>query len=285
MYQLDIGARVVRAVKFVKMEGLGNDYLFLNCLEGEPPDLPRLATALSDRHFGVGADGLICVKPGWAGDFAMEMYNADGSRGAMCGNGIRCLGKFVYDSGLTRKRCLTIQTDAGPRGLELSVQKGQAAEVTVDMGPAKVEGEVYCQTPAGAFWVTPVDVGNHHGVVFCPEWTEEETARVGPMLEVCPPLGQRRNIEFLTVEDRERLTVRVWERGSGVTLACGTGACASFAAARRRDLCGRKVQVRLPGGVLQVEEREGRLLMTGPARTVFRGEIDLPWPPGPGEKR
>ena len=285
MYQLDIGARVVRAVKFVKMEGLGNDYLFLNCLEGEPPDLPRLATALSDRHFGVGADGLICVKPGWAGDFAMEMYNADGSRGAMCGNGIRCLGKFVYDSGLTRKRCLTIQTDAGLRGLELSVQKGQAAEVTVDMGPAKVEGEVYCQTPAGAFWVTPVDVGNPHGVVFCPEWTEEETARVGPMLEVCPPLGQRRNIEFLTVEDRERLTVRVWERGSGVTLACGTGACASFAAARRRDLCGRKVQVRLPGGVLQVEEREGRLLMTGPARTVFRGEIDLPWPPGPGEKR
>ena len=285
MYQLDIGARVVRAVKFVKMEGLGNDYLFLNCLEGEPPDLPRLATALSDRHFGVGADGLICVKPGWAGDFAMEMYNADGSRGAMCGNGIRCLGTFVYDSGLTRKRCLTIQTDAGPRGLELSVQKGQAAEVTVDMGPAKVEGEVYCQTPAGAFWVTPVDVGNPHGVVFCPEWTEEETARVGPMLEVCPPLGQRRNIEFLTVEDRERLTVRVWERGSGVTLACGTGACASFAAARRRDLCGRKVQVRLPGGVLQVEEREGRLLMTGPARTVFRGEIDLPWPPGPGEKR
>lgn len=285
MYQLDIGVRVVRAVKFVKMEGLGNDYLFLDCLEGEPPDLPRLATALSDRHFGVGADGLICVKPGWAGDFAMEMYNADGSRGAMCGNGIRCLGKFVYDSGLTRKRCLTIQTDAGPRGLELSVQKGQAAEVTVDMGPAKVEGEVYCQTPAGAFWVTPVDVGNPHGVVFCPEWTEEETARVGPMLEVCPPLGQRRNIEFLTVEDRERLTVRVWERGSGVTLACGTGACASFAAARRRDLCGRKVQVRLPGGVLQVEEREGRLLMTGPARTVFRGEIDLPWPPGPGEKR
>ena len=272
-------------MKFVKMEGLGNDYLFLNCLEGEPPDLPRLATALSDRHFGVGADGLICVKPGWAGDFAMEMYNADGSRGAMCGNGIRCLGKFVYDSGLTRKRCLTIQTDAGPRGLELSVQKGQAAEVTVDMGPAKVEGEVYCQTPAGAFWVTPVDVGNPHGVVFCPEWTEEETARVGPMLEVCPPLGQRRNIEFLTVEDRERLTVRVWERGSGVTLACGTWACASFAAARRRDLCGRKVQVRLPGGVLQVEEREGRLLMTGPARTVFRGEIDLPWPPGPGEKR
>lgn len=285
MYQLDIGARVVRAVKFVKMEGLGNDYLFLNCLEGEPPDLPRLATALSDRHFGVGADGLICVKPGWAGDFAMEMYNADGSRGAMCGNGIRCLGKFVYDSGLTRKRCLTIQTDAGPRGLELSVQNGQVAEVTVDMGPAQVEEEVYCQTPAGAFWVTPVDVGNPHGVVFCPEWTEEETARVGPMLEGCPQLGERRNIEFLTVEDREHLTVRVWERGSGVTLACGTGACASFAAARRRDLCGRKVQVRLPGGTLKVEEREGRLFMTGPAHTVFRGEIDLPWPPGPGEKR
>ena len=103
-------------MKFVKMEGLGNDYLFLNCLDGEPPELPRLAKTLSDRHFGVGADGLICVKPGQAGDFTMEMYNADGSRGAMCGNGIRCLGKFVYDSGLTRKRCLTIQTDAGPRG-------------------------------------------------------------------------------------------------------------------------------------------------------------------------
>ena len=129
-----------------------------------------------------------------------------------------------------------------------------------------------------------MDVGNPHGVVFCPEWTEEETARVGPMLEGCPQLGERRNIEFLTVEDREHLTVRVWERGSGVTLACGTGACASFAAARRRDLCGTKVQVRLPGGTLKVEEREGRLFMTGPAHTVFRGEIDLPWPPGPSRE-
>jgi len=278
LYQLDIGARVVRAVKFVKMEGLGNDYLFLNCLEGEPPDLPRLATALSDRHFGVGADGLICVKPGWAGDFAMEMYNADGSRGAMCGNGIRCLGKFVYDSGLTRKRCLTIQTDAGPRGLELSVQNGQAAEVTVDMGPAKVEGEVYCQTPAGAFWVTPVDVGNPHGVVFCPEWTEEETARVGPMLEVCPPLGQRRNIEFLTVEDREHLTVRVWERGSGETWACGTGTCATVAALTELGLCpaGEDVHVQLRGGELIIRVLpDKKLLMTGSAVTVCEGTAEV----------
>ncbi len=150
-------------MRFTKMEGLGNDYIYLDCLEGAPEDLPKLAVRLSDRHFGVGADGLICIKPGQGGDFAMEMYNADGSRGAMCGNGIRCVGKYVYDCGLTRKTCLTIDTGAGPRRLELHVLDGAVDRVTVDMGPARVDSPVRAEAAGESFTVVPVDVGNPQG--------------------------------------------------------------------------------------------------------------------------
>ena len=152
-------------MRFTKMEGLGNDYIYLNCLKEVPEDLPGLAVRLSDRHFGVGADGLICIRPGREGDFTMEMYNADGSRGAMCGNGIRCVGKYVYDNGLTRKTCLTIDTDAGPRFLRLHVLGGQVREVTVDMGEPKLSPPLEVQGET----VYPVDMGNPHGVIFCPE--------------------------------------------------------------------------------------------------------------------
>ena len=154
-------------MRFTKMEGLGNDYIFLNCLEGTPADLPDLARRLSDRRFGVGSDGLICIRPGQTGDFTMEMYNADGSRGAMCGNGIRCVGKYVYDRGLTAKTCLTIDTDAGPRELELRLTGDTVAAVTVDMGQVRPAQPVELAAAWMALTVIPVDVGNPHGVIFC----------------------------------------------------------------------------------------------------------------------
>ena len=209
-----------------KMHGLGNDYIYLNGLEGAPEDLPGLAVRLSDRHFGVGGDGVICIRPGRGGDFTMEMYNADGSRGAMCGNGIRCVGKYVYDKGLTRKTCLTIDTDAGPRVLELQVRGGRVEQVTVDMGIPALSPAVSVEAEGETYTVWPVDVGNPHGVVFCPAPEAVPLERVGPILEGSGAFPQRINVEFAAVRTRERLEARVWERGSGITLACGTGACA-----------------------------------------------------------
>jgi len=262
-------------MRFTKMEGLGNDYIYINCMEGEPPDLPALAVQLSDRHFGVGGDGIICLKPGRIGDFSMEMYNADGSRGAMCGNGIRCLAKYVYDRRLTRKTCLTIDTDAGPKGVELSVSGGTADRVTVDMGEGLLFPSVVLEAGGESFSVWQVSMGNPHAVIFCPAPEQVDLERLGPVLEHHPELRERSNVEFAAAEGRNRLTVRVWERGSGITLACGTGACACFAAARRAGLCGERAEICLPGGVLELEAREKRIFMTGPARTVFEGEIEL----------
>ena len=203
----------------------------------------------------------------------MEMYNADGSRGAMCGNGIRCLGKYVYDKGLTRKVCLTIDTDAGPRGLELLVRGGAVDQVTVDMGQAKIGAERELEA-AGRHWkAVPVSVGNPHAVIFCPEPDAEPLEVLGPLLERHPDLPERSNVELVQAQGSERLKVRVWERGSGMTLACGTGACAAFAAARRNGLCGNHAVVQLPGGELDVLWTERGLKMTGPARTVFEGEV------------
>lgn len=260
-------------MRFTKMEGLGNDYIYLNCLEETPADLPELARRLSHRHFGVGADGLICIRPGRTGDFTMEMYNADGSRGAMCGNGIRCVGKYVYDRGLTRETCLTIDTDAGPRHLELHVLGEVVDRVTVDMGTVEVSAPVPVEAAGERFTVVPANAGNPHGVIFCEDSEAVELERLGPLLERHPGLGERRNIEFVSCPDRGHLTVRVWERGSGITLACGTGACAAFAAALAENRCGDWVEAALPGGTLTLERRGDRVFMTGPARAVFEGEI------------
>ncbi len=215
-------------MRFTKMEGLGNDYIYLNCLSHRPPDPAGLAVRLSDRHFGVGADGLICVCPGRRGDFAMEMYNADGSRGKMCGNGIRCLGKYVYDKGLTRRTSLQVDTDSGLRALRLLPGPAGIGQVEVDMGEPSV-------------------------------------------------FPDRTNVEFVAVEG-DQLRLRVWERGSGETLACGTGACAALAAAHFLGLCPPEVTALLPGGslVLSLDTASGHIRMTGPAVTVFEGE----WPGG-----
>jgi len=260
-------------MRFTKMEGLGNDYIYLNCMERLPAGLPELSMRLSDRHFGVGADGLICICPGRNGDFSMEMYNADGSRGAMCGNGIRCLGKYVYDKGMTRKACLTIDTDAGPRALELFVREDRVERVTVDMGAAVVFPAVNLDWGRGCVTAIPVRVGNPHAVIFCEEPDGVELERLGPLLEHHPVLPERSNVEFVRGDSDANLTVRVWERGSGITLACGTGACAAFAAARKQGLCGKKAEVSLPGGMLTVEQKGEALFLTGPARTVYEGEV------------
>ena len=259
-------------MRFTKMEGLGNDYIYINGLDQDWEGLPQLSRRLSRPHFGVGSDGLICVRPGRTGDFTMEMYNADGSRGAMCGNGIRCLGKYVYDKGFTRKTCLTIDTDAGPRALEMETRKGRVERVTVDMGEARLGPKVTLEAAGRAFSALPVWVGNPHAVILCPNPEQEDLERLGPELEHHPALPERSNIEFAAVSG-DVLTIRVWERGSGLTLACGTGACAVFGAARREGLCGPSVRAELPGGSLLLEEREGRIFLTGPARTVFEGEL------------
>ena len=261
-------------MRLTKMEGLGNDYLFLNCLEHTPQNLSDLSRRLSDRHFGIGADGLICIKPGITGDFTMEMYNADGSRGTMCGNGIRCFGKYIYDKGLTSKRTLTIDTDAGPHDLELMISEGQVAMVSVDLKPATVGTELELSLPEESYRVIPVDVGNPHGVIFVSDLEQVPLEKIGGLLECHPSLPQRSNIEFVQILSPSQLALRVWERGSGITLACGTGACAAFAAAHSRGLCGRCTSVRLPGGVLWVEHAEYGLRLTGPAVTVF--EADFP---------
>ena len=221
-----------------KMHGLGNDYIYLNGLKGIPEDLPGLSVRLSDRHFGVGGDGLICIRPGRGGDFSMEMYNADGSRGAMCGNGIRCVGKYVYDKRLTRKTCLTIDTDAGPRVLELRVRGGQVEQVTVDMGIPALSPSVSVEAEGDTYTVWPVDVGNPHGVVFCPAPEEVPLERVGPILEESGAFPQRINVEFAAARTRERLDVRVWERGAASPWPAGRGRARRWRRRSRPDGAG-----------------------------------------------
>lgn len=260
-----------------KMQGLGNDYIYLNCLEETPPDLAGLAVRLSDRHFGVGGDGLIAICPGITGDFSMEMYNADGSKGAMCGNGIRCVGKYVYEKGLTKKTCLTIDTASGPRTLELCLYRGEVDQVTVDMGEPHLLPSIDLEALGKTYTAWPVNLGNPHIVIFCSDPIQIPLEQVGPILEHTPQFSDRVNVEFATSWSWDRLEARVWERGSGITLACGTGACAVLAAAVKTGRCGRTASIRLPGGTLDLEWRRdgGHIFMTGPAVTVFEAEVSL----------
>ncbi len=261
-------------MKFTKMHGLGNDYIYLDCMQGEPENLPELARTLSRRRFGVGADGLICICPSRWGDFRMRMFNADGSEGEMCGNGIRCLGKYVYDTGLTDKTRLSIETPAGLRALELHLSGAQVSAVTVEMGVPRVEHPRTLEAAGMMCTVTPVSMGNPHAVLFVGEVETAAVSRLGPGLECHPAFPNRTNVEFVQVLAPDRLRMRVWERGSGETMACGTGAAASLAAACVRGLCGHRTAVELPGGELAITwAGEGApLYLTGPAVTVFNGE-------------
>lgn len=263
-------------MRFTKMQGLGNDYVYLDCTKEIPADLGGLAIRVSDRHFGIGADGLICICPSDRADFRMRMFNADGSEGEMCGNGIRCVGKFVYDKGLTNQTEVSVETLAGIKYLSLSVENGAVATVTVDMGVPTPEANRVITVDGKEYKITPVSMGNPHAVLYLDEIDMLELPVIGPGFEHHPSFPNRTNTEFVEVLDGTHLKMRVWERGSGETLACGTGACAVLVASVLNGRCERSTQIQLLGGTLHVrwDETNGHVYMTGPAVTVFEGEIN-----------
>lgn len=275
-------------MKFTKMQGLGNDYVYVNCLKETVPNPPETARLVSDRHFGIGSDGLIMINPSEKADFEMEMYNADGSRAEMCGNGIRCVGKFVYDYGLTDQTEIAVETLAGIKYLHLTVKDGKAVEVRVDMGSPVLEADeipVVSQNEqvvdevilvdGKEYRMTAVSMGNPHTVVFVKDLKGLEIEKIGPKFEEHDRFPQRVNTEFVRVLDRHTVEMRVWERGSGETLACGTGACAVVVACILNELTEDEVTVKLLGGDLKIRwDRENdKVYMTGPAEIVFEGEI------------
>lgn len=263
-------------MRFTKMEGLGNDYVYLDCTKETPVDLPELARKMSDRHFGVGSDGLICIFPSQIADFKMVMFNADGSQAEMCGNGIRCVGKFVFDKGLTHKTELTIETLAGVKVLALSVLGGQVDAVTVDMGSPALLGlrEVSCQDKQ--LQGVSASMGNPHFVIQTSSVKEFPLQELAPVSAPNDTFPEGVNVEIAEILDRGHIRMRVWERGSGETLACGTGACATLAVCASLDLCDREATLILLGGELHIrwDEKNDHIYMTGPARIVFEGE----WP-------
>ena len=277
-------------MKFTKMHGLGNDYVYVNCMEQMVEDAAETARRVSDRHFGIGSDGLILICPSDKADFEMRMYNADGSRGEMCGNGIRCVGKYVYDYGLTDKTSLSVETLGGIKHLFLEVEDGKVSLVKVDMGPAILEPEKIPVTAEGSrvvdeplqvdgktFRMTCVSMGNPHAVIYVDDVQGMDLEKTGPSFENHERFPNRINTEFAHVLDRNTVEMRVWERGSGETLACGTGACAVAVASILNGYTEDQVTVRLLGGDLKIEwDREtNKVYMTGPAEVVFDGEIRL----------
>lgn len=274
-------------MKFTKMQGLGNDYVYVNCFEETVENPSEIAVRISDRHFGVGADGLILIRPSEEADFEMEMYNADGSRGEMCGNGIRCVAKYVYDYGLTDKTHISIATLGGIKYLDLMVEEGKVKLVKVDMGspileaakiPIKGKGERILneeiRVDGMEYRITGVSMGNPHAVVFLEDVKNLEIEKTGPLFEHHECFPNRVNTEFVHVLDRKHVEMRVWERGSGETLACGTGACAVAVACVLNGLTEDEVTVKLLGGELQIrwDREKDTVYMTGPAETVFEGE-------------
>lgn len=275
-------------MKFTKMQGIGNDYVYVNCLRETIEDPSELAKKISDRHFGVGSDGLIMINPSDKADFEMEMYNADGSRGEMCGNGIRCVAKYVYDYGLTDKTSISVETLAGIKYLDLTVEDGKVVLVKVDMGkpmlrpeevPVVSEKEEVIDEPITVdgqeYRMTCVSMGNPHAVVFIDQDVKEfPLETVGVKFENHERFPKRVNTEFVNVLDRHTAQMRVWERGSGETLACGTGACAVAVACALNGLTEDEVTVKLLGGDLQIkwDREKNTVYMTGPAEVVFDGE-------------
>ncbi len=260
-------------MKFTKMQGCGNDYIYINCFEEEVTDPVALAKKLSDRRFGIGGDGIILIKPSEGSDFMMDMYNLDGSRGKMCGNAIRCVGKYVYDNRMTDKTELEIETLSGVKYLKLNVKDGAVESVRVDMGYAK-GSHAKLTALDREFDMTLVDVGNPHAVSYVDDVDDYPVEKYGSVLEYDKTFPDRANIEFVRIVDRNRIRMRVWERGSGETFACGTGACASVYASMINGLTDSRVCVEMLGGELLIEcGKDGHIFMTGPAVKVFTGEI------------
>ena len=277
-------------MKFTKMQGIGNDYVYVNCFEEKVENPGKLAVRVSDRHFGIGSDGLILIKPSERADFCMEMYNADGSEGAMCGNGVRCVGKYVYDYGLTEQTSIQVETKSGIKYLDLTVEEGKVSQVRVNMGapelspsgiPVLADGDKVLDAPimvdGREYRMTCVSMGNPHAVVYLNDVKNLEIEKIGPMFEMHPCFPDRVNTEFVRVVDGHTLEMRVWERGSGETLACGTGACAVAVALILNGHVSGEVTVKLLGGDLKIlwDEQENIVYMTGPAAVVFDGEIEV----------
>ncbi len=264
-------------MRFTKMHGLGNDYVYVNCFEETIKEPERAARAVSDRHCGIGADGLILIQPSEKADCRMEMYNADGSRGAMCGNGIRCVAKYVVEAGMLPGPELSVETDSGIRRLRCRGSGGKVRLVDVEMGLPLVDNRENLETSGGNFTFTPVSMGNPHAVLFYEAVDGLPVERIGPLFETHERFPDRTNVEFAQVVNARTMYLRVWERGSGETMACGTGACAACAAAMSMGLMKRQVSVYLAGGRLEVTwpGPASPMILTGPAVTVFQGEIVL----------
>ena len=261
---------------FTKMHGLGNDYLYV--YSEVPDNVSRLSQKLSDRHFGAGSDGMIFISPSFTADFSMRIFNADGSEAMMCGNGIRCVGKYVYDKGYTDKTRLKIETLSGVKTLDLHLVSGKVGRVTVDMGSAVVSDDMTLGLQGENAVCTPVSVGNPHAVFFVGNADLAPVSVLGPQIERHAAFPGGVNAEFVTVTAPDTLRMRVWERGSGITMACGTGACASAAAAVSKGFCeaDRPIRVRLDGGELEITVSRGYgITMTGPAETVYEGDTDI----------
>ena len=277
-------------MKFTKMHGLGNDYVYVNCFEEKIDNPPAVARFVSDRHFGIGSDGLIMINPSQKADFEMEMYNADGSRGEMCGNGIRCVAKYVYDYGLTDKTQISVETLGGIKYLDLTVEDGKVSLVKVDMGKPELKADLIpilsereqvidepIEVDGKEYHMTGVSMGNPHAVIYVDDVKGLDLEKTGPKFETHERFPKRISTEFVHCIDRQTVEMRVWERGSGETLACGTGACAVAVSSILNNLTDTQVTVKLLGGDLQIEwDREkDRVFMTGPATVVFDGVIDI----------
>ncbi len=273
-------------LSFTKMHGIGNDYIYINCMESVPDRLPELAEEMSDRHFGVGGDGIVLICPSDKADFRMRMFNNDGSEARMCGNASRCIAKYVHDHKLTDKTCISLETLSGIKVLSLNMSpSGEVESVTVDMGepelnaglvPVRSTAEKMVEEPVatscGEVRVTAVSMGNPHGVVFVDRIEDVPFETLGPELEKHSMWPDRANIEFLQIISPSEARMRVWERGTGETLACGTGACASAVAAALTGRCGREVTIHLRGGDLHIRWADnGHVMMTGGATEVFEG--------------
>lgn len=276
-------------MKFSKMHGIGNDYIYVNCFEETVSEPEKVSVVLSDRHKGVGGDGLVLIMPSDIADFRMRIFNADGSEAMMCGNATRCIGKYVYDMGLTDKTDITLETNSGIKYLKLYLKKDKVELVTVDMGkailvpndiPVNSELDRFVSQPVevcGKTWdITCVSMGNPHAVIFTEGIAELDLEKIGPHFENHELFPNRVNTEFAEVIDNHTLNMRVWERGSGETFACGTGTCATVVAAVLNGICKQdeEVLVHLRGGDLRITYKsDGTVLMTGPAEYVFEGEV------------
>lgn len=279
-------------IKFTKMHGLGNDYIYIDCIKGEKIENPSyLAKTMSNRHFGIGSDGLILICKSNIADFKMQMFNYDGSEAEMCGNGIRCVGKYVYDNKLTNNKIITVETLGGIKKLKLNIKNKKVETVEVDMGEPIFEAEkipvlsdkypvknLKIIAEDKEFIFTCVSMGNPHAVTIIKNVIGFDVQRYGEILEKSKIFPQRANIEFVQILDKENVKMRVWERGTGETLACGTGACATVIACNLNGYVKNDVNVELPGGILKIKwnKENNHVYMTGPAIMVFRGEIVKP---------